>query len=143
MSKKTTSLNDLAEFDRQATDFLISSGFLKDGKFTDKKDTKFSLAVKSVLKQYAKHYKTAQEDIDVINIQNALECEKTKELLRDEKGGYKYSKDGMLSRNKEMRELFSKQIEIDQRIVESASCPALNEHQVDAFSGYVIKEVKA
>lgn len=136
--EKTTNLFELEKFDIAATSYLVSNEFLEKGAYTKKEPTKIVASIKFVLKQYAEKYRSHKEEIDIINISNSLEDVATKEILRDAQGRFKYSKEGMLKRNEEIKALFSKETTIKPRIVEGFDTSDLSEEQIEAFTGFVI-----
>lgn len=104
------------------------------------KNTKFAYAVdkftKSSLKKPLEEY---NEEIAMARVQNALEDEKTKQLILNEKGDYTFSRDGDIAlRNatKEISERWAtKEIEVTPFIVET---PDLTEIQKELFKGIFI-----
>lgn len=135
--KKQTTLNQLAEFDQVASAYLSKNGFIEDLKYTTKVETKLTSAIKSIFKQYQKALKDIQSDIELININNCLDDPNTKEILKDEKGNFKYSKEGLINRKKEIKAIFDKKIDIHDRIIDSFPSN-LTEEEIEMFQGIVI-----
>lgn len=111
------------------------------------RDTKFGYAYKKFYeKNFHKLNKKLQEELQDVRIENALEDDKTKEILKDEESfrGYKYSKEGLKLVVKSEREILSKyeamEVEIEPYFCKKESLPELTEYQVELFKGCIIEE---
>jgi hydroxymethylpyrimidine pyrophosphatase-like HAD family hydrolase len=80
------------------------------------------LAIHGKLKKYYENY---EELLNEIRLENAM-TEENGALILDEKGGYKYNKDGQRKLYKEIKELLSK--EFDYQIIEIVNDKGLDEH---------------
>ena len=107
------------------------------------RDSKFGYNWKRVLD---KNYKPTNNDlndkIEDAKIDCCLTNEKTKEILYDEKGGYKFSKEGL----KDLREIHKKlvkeydlkEVEIIPFIVKKADLPELTEEEISILKGLIV-----
>lgn len=82
-----------------------------------------------------------KEAITISNINNALEDEKTKALITDEKGKYKYSKEGKIALLKEQKaiveEYYKKEIELTLYL--SPVKPEMTEEQYEVLKGVIVE----
>jgi len=86
------------------------------------KTQKKLLAIHSKLKKYYENY---EELLNDIRLENAM-TEDNGALILDEKGGYKYNKDGQRKMYKEIKELLSKEFSHD--LIEVLNTKGLEEH---------------
>ncbi|MEK6882279.1 MAG: hypothetical protein AABY22_21855 [Nanoarchaeota archaeon] len=109
------------------------------------RNTKFGYAYKRfVEKNYKPLFSELQEKVSIIRIDNALEDEKTKEILIDNNPlsrGYKYSREGLKKcieqENKIVKEYDVKEVDVEPFI--SSFVPKLTEEQEDTLKGFLIK----
>lgn len=81
-----------------------------------------------------------REKIDEINVKNCLAADDGKgEILRDERGQYKFSKDGMLKRNSEVSKLMRSEVEFDVHFASDVPTE-LSPTDRDNFLGFVIRD---
>jgi hydroxymethylpyrimidine pyrophosphatase-like HAD family hydrolase len=86
------------------------------------KTQKKLLAIHGKLK---KHYEVYEELLNDIRLENAM-TEDNGALILDEKGGYKYNKDGQRKMYKEIKELLNKEFNYEQ--IEVINTKGLEEH---------------
>jgi len=86
------------------------------------KTQKKLLAIHGKLK---KHYENYEELLNDIRLENAM-TEDNGALILDEKGGYKYNKDGQRKMYKEIKELLNKEFNYD--LIEVINTKGLEEH---------------
>jgi hypothetical protein len=86
------------------------------------KTQKKLLAIHGKLKKYYENY---EESLNDIRLENAM-TEDNGALILDEKGGYKYNKDGQRKMYKEIKELLSS--EFDYKKIEIVNPYLLEEH---------------
>jgi len=86
------------------------------------KTQKKLLAIHGKLK---KHYENYEELLNDIRLENAM-TEENGALILDEKGGYKYNKDGQRKMYKEIKELLNKEFNYEQ--IEVINTKGLEEH---------------
>jgi len=86
------------------------------------KTQKKLLAIHGKLK---KHYEVYEELLNDIRLENAM-TEENGALILDDKGGYKYNKDGQRKMYKEIKELLNKEFNYEQ--IEVINTKGLEEH---------------
>jgi hydroxymethylpyrimidine pyrophosphatase-like HAD family hydrolase len=86
------------------------------------KTQKKLLAIHGKLKKYYENY---EELLNDIRLENAM-TEDNGALILDEKGGYKYNKDGQRKMYKEIKELLNKEFNYEQ--IEVINTKGLEEH---------------
>jgi cellulose biosynthesis protein BcsQ len=86
------------------------------------KTQKKLLAIHGKLKKYYENY---EELLNDIRLENAM-TEENGALILDEKGGYKYNKDGQRKMYKEIKELLNKEIIIE--LIDVVNPSGLEEH---------------
>jgi hypothetical protein len=86
------------------------------------KTQKKLLAIHGKLKKYYENY---EELLNDIRLENAM-TEDNGALILDEKGGYKYNKDGQRKMYKEIKELLNKEIIIE--LIDVVNPSGLEEH---------------
>jgi hydroxymethylpyrimidine pyrophosphatase-like HAD family hydrolase len=86
------------------------------------KTQKKLLAIHGKLKKYYENY---EELLNDIRLENAM-TEDNGALILDEKGGYKYNKDGQRKMYKEIKELLNKEFNYD--LIEVINTKGLEEH---------------
>ena len=86
------------------------------------KTQKKLLAIHGKLKKYYENY---EELLNDIRLENAM-TEDNGALILDEKGGYKYNKDGQRKMYKEIKELLNKEFNYEQ--IEVLNTKGLEEH---------------
>lgn len=101
--------------------------------------TKLSYAVARMLKRCQKPIEDYNAKIEDIRLDNALEDEKTKAVLRDEAQQYKFSKEGLRKIIEEQRKLLDGEIEIEPYIATAIPDDLSDDARV-AFEGFVLEE---
>jgi hydroxymethylpyrimidine pyrophosphatase-like HAD family hydrolase len=86
------------------------------------KTQKKLLKIHGKLKEYYEEY---EEKLNDIRLENAM-TEENGALILDEKGGYKYNKDGQRKMYKEIKDLFNKEFNYD--LIEIINTKGLEEH---------------
>lgn len=86
--------------------------FARDYMKEHEKPTKFRYALERMEKRALKVHETYAEGIAEANIENAA-TDKDGAILTDEKGNFRYTKDGIRKRNQEHRALLEKAVEIE------------------------------
>jgi hypothetical protein len=86
------------------------------------KTQKKLLKIHGKLKEYYENY---EEKLNDIRLENAM-TEESGALILDEKGGYKYNKDGQRKMYKEIKELLNKEFNYEQ--IEVINTKGLEEH---------------
>lgn len=71
------------------------------------------------------------------SIQNA-EGKPTVVLLKDEKGGYRFTKEGEIAYKKQVKKLIASTVEIEPVIAERFDVSGLTELEIESFNGFVI-----
>ncbi len=71
-----------------------------------KDESKFAYAVKKVQKQCKARWESYAEQVEDIDIEHCAVDEKTGVILKDERGGLQFTKDGIKKRNVARRTLF-------------------------------------
>lgn len=122
-------------------DALVGQMYKADGTL---KDTKFGYAYKRFCdKYYLPFIEEFQNELADARIDNALEDEKTKAIIRDEKSprGYAYSKEGerkVMQQERQINEKWNKK-EINIEPFVSSHLPAtLTEEQRESLTGILI-----
>ena len=120
-------------------DTVVGGMFRKDQTL---KDTKFGYAFSRFYKKNIDpHIKEYREELQDLAVEHALEDKDTKALLVNEKGEYKYSKEGQKELTKAQRKLekefLSKEIEVEPYI--SMYTPELTETQQEILSGTLVE----
>lgn len=144
--KKVMTIKDAEALHVQANNYLLDNEFLKFNPikqgfdFTDKQHTKLSSGLKNIIKQIEKINVETIEEITELRWKNALSDDKTKALLFEPDGKtYKFSCEGMIKFNNEVKELKKKEIEIHTRIQEDIT---VDLEDYETFIGVVVPEVK-
>lgn len=121
-------------------DMVVAQLYKQDPKL---KDTKFGYAYKKFFqKNIEPTQKSINEEMEDIRIDNALEDEKTKAVILDEKSstGYAHSKEQWKNINKQIRELSekyeNKEIEVEPYI--SSYVPEMTDEQAELLTGIII-----
>lgn len=109
---------DVIKLNAEIGVYLKKEGFLDENGYTEKPKTKMLEACKNVLKQTDKIFEKYNEDLELIRIEFALEDEKTKAVLYDVNGNYKYTKENLKKLNVKIKELQKTEVEVHQRLVE-------------------------
>lgn len=100
--------------------------------------SKFNYALGRVLKRGVKLQAEYQERVEDINIDNCA-TDKDGVILRDDKGGFRFTKEGEKARNKARGELFRSSVEIEPH--HCAELPDdLTDSEREVFAGFVIKD---
>lgn len=105
------------------------------------KDSKFGYAYNRFHDKNVKPtQKKLEEEASDLFVEHALEDKETKALLKDEKGNYKYSKEGQLKLNIDQRKLIEKyetmEIEVEPYI--SSYSPAMSDEDFELLEGLVV-----
>ena len=119
-------------------DQLVASLFAKEPALVK---SRFGYAWKNFIKKnYDPLFQDFREEIEEARLQNALEDERTHELLLDAKGGFKFSREGMLNLTREVRKI---QKAYDAKVVEikpvlSPFKPKLEPEELEMLKGLVL-----
>lgn len=149
--KKSLTYNEIKKFDVLATEYLVNNGYyikqkkdsdgnITNGKFTDKENTKLTANIRNIIKQFNKHFELYQELKDDILRDNCSVDDKTKIILRDEKGGYKFTVEQEKNIIRQTKELDKQQVDVNVRITDGEWI--LSEDEIEIFNGIVIPEVE-
>jgi hypothetical protein len=104
------------------------------------KESKFRYAVNKVAKSCIPLLKTFEEQREEINIEHCS-TDKDGVILRDDKGGFRFTKDGLKARNKAVNALFRTPVEIEPYYAtEVPGEDVLSVDEYDAFVGFVVHE---
>lgn len=145
MEIKTT-YRKLKEFDTIATGYYIRKGFYdeKTKQFTEQKPTKLVANLKSIGKQCKKLFEEFSEKEMEINIDCCSVDEKTKVILKDEKGNFEFTKEGQKERTKKIKALWEEEVTIHDRITKGTPDDFwLTEEEAECFSEIVIEKVES
>lgn len=137
--KKAQSYKELQRFDNLATAYLKREGYFDENGWTKKEPTKLVSNIKNVLKQAGKLFEEYKEKVDDLSIDHCLVDEKTKAILREENGAYKFEKEELKKFNTAIRELANSKVDVHIRITEGDW--DLTDDEREVFSGIVIPEV--
>lgn len=102
-------------------------------------DNKLSYANKKVLKQLDKIQEEVDELIEEARI-NHCSVDDKGNVLRNDKGGYEFTKDGIRNLTKDLKKIKLMEFEIKPYIAQVIP-DDLTEEQIDAFVGIVITEL--
>lgn len=108
--------------------------------YKDDNDNKLSYAIKRVFK----HLDKVQSEIDELTEEARINNCSTDELgnvLRDDKGMYKFTKEGLKNLSKEIKKIRNMEFEVEPYFAPSEFVEFLNDEQKDAFAGFVIPEM--
>ena len=145
MAKVSKSYRDLLGLVQTLNILLGNEEFVKN-------ETKGVKKLQKVGEKMKSHLDTYNEKLEEIRLDNA-NTDKDGSLLLDEKGGYKYSKEGIKNLNKKVKELLDSEFEfyqftfskdgIDnyaflQGWVEGLECPELNQNTEEVEEAEVI-----
>lgn len=139
------SYNDLFDFIREGNKYLESEIAPANGagKAQFGRDTKFGYAISKVIKMNKKLQSEYQNDGQDIRIDFAMTDEKTKAVLLEANGGFKYTQDAMKLCNKKIMNLGFQEVEIQNYIVAKENVPAnLNDTQKEVFMDFVIEQAQ-
>ena len=100
---------------------------------------------KFVKKNLNSIFQEYNEGIESIRIENALCDEKTKELLFNEKGEYKFSKEGLKNfiaeKKSFVKQWEAKEFEVEPYIAKK-ELPDMNQEQKEILEGILIEKIK-
>jgi hypothetical protein len=122
-------------------DTIVASIYKKNPEL---KEGKFGYGYKRFYeKSYAPNLKKYQDELADIEIDNALEDEKTKAILyNNDKTNYLYSKEGLKKVRQQKDELFEKwnkeEVEIEPYIIKEEHLPELTKEQREELDGIII-----
>lgn len=108
-------------------------------------ENKICVALKNVIKkQVVKHFENYNEEVDILQLNNCATDEKTRVILKDEKGNRQFTVEGELKLKKESKLLLAQTVEMHQRIPEGIDdlIAKLTDEEKEYFSGIVIPEQK-
>jgi hypothetical protein len=100
--------------------------------------TKLSYAVARMLKRCQKPLEDYNGKIEDLRLDQALEDEKTKAVLRDEQQQYKFDKNGLKKVLEDQRALLNQEIEIEPYIATALPGDLSSDVRI-AFEGFVIE----
>lgn len=139
MGKIARTYRQLQEFDTIAANYLANNGYIADNAFTKKENTKFTASLRNVMKQINKHYELMNDELDTIRIQHAATDDKTKVLLKDEKGAYMFTPEKLVELKKAIKNFRETEVEIYDRLVPAEDVPKdLIEDEIEIFTNVVI-----
>lgn len=103
-------------------------------------DSKLRYAVNRTVKSATRLMTDYRDKVDEINIKHCLAADDGKgEILRDDRGQYKFTKEGMLKRNAEVSALVRSEVSFDVHF--ATDLPKdLSQADRDSFLGVVIRE---
>lgn len=104
------------------------------------KDSKFRYAVRKVFKAADALVARYQEELEELGIEHCLTDEK-QAILRDDHGGFKFTKDGQRKYLAGRRKLFESSVEIAPHIVVGNVPDNLTDVEREAFAGFVLPEL--
>jgi hypothetical protein len=105
----------------------------------DKVDGKFAYALKKVLGKALKSHEKYVELIEDINVEHAVEAEGKLQYRKDRPNELEFSREGMQSRLKEIRELSQQEATVDHHY--ATDIPTnLTEDEIEVFTGFVISD---
>lgn len=127
-------LEQLNEINNVVAELYQKDEHLKQGKFGYAYNKFYQKNTQVILDEL-------KEAITISNVNNALEDEKTKALITDEKGKYKYSKEGKIALLKEQKaiveEYYKKEIELTLYL--SPVKPEMTEEQYEVLKGVIVE----
>lgn len=103
-------------------------------------DSKLRYAINRTLKSATRIMTDYRDKVDEINIKHCLAADEGKgEILRDDRGQYKFTKEGMLKRNADVGALVRTEVPFEVHF--ATDLPKdLSQADQDSFSGIVIRE---
>lgn len=103
-------------------------------------ENKLRYAINRTLKSVGRVMQDYRDKVDEINIKHCLAADDGKgEILRDERGQYKFTKEGMLKRNAEVAKLTHTDVKLEVHFVTELP-KELSISDRDAFLGFVIRD---
>lgn len=115
------SYEEMFQLQVEANTFLFKEGFIDEkGEETKKQQPKIVPAVKNILKQIDKLIPDYNDGLDNLRLDNCVVNEKTKVVLKDEKGNYKFTVEGTKSLKKAVKEFRKEKVEIHQRLIQDS-----------------------
>lgn len=131
MEKIKRTYQEIGEFSEAARNYLAAH---------PADNTKFSYALNRTAKSANRVLTDYREKIDEINVKNCLAADDGKgEILRDDRGQYKFSKEGMLKRNVEVSKLMRSEVDLDVHFASDLP-KELSASDKDNFLGFVIRD---
>lgn len=117
----------------------VSAAYLEKNKETE---NKLCSAIKQFSKQLTKIFEEYNDERDTRQLNNCSVDEKTKVILKDDKGNRQFTVEGEKKLKGELRELINKQVECHSRIPEGIDelIVTLTDIEKETFSGIVIPE---
>ncbi len=104
-----------------------------------KDESKFAYAVKKVQKQCKARWESYAEQVEDIDIEHCAVDEKTGVILKDERGGLQFTKDGIKKRNVARRTLFLSDAGVMPFMGKNPPAD-LTDAEREAFAGFVLPE---
>lgn len=98
---------NLLELIENLNQSIVAKSYKKDG---DEKETKIVAKLRKVYEKVKPHHEDYEKQLEELRIDNASVDDKGV-LLKDEKGGYKFGKDGLKNLMKQTKELLEKEFE--------------------------------
>ena len=105
-----------------------------------KADSKFAYAVKKVHKQCKARWDSYSEQVEDIDIEHCAVDEKTGVILKDERAGLQFTKEGIKKRNAARRALFLSDAGVTPFLGKNPPAD-LTDAERDAFAGFVLPEL--
>lgn len=120
---------------REIVDFINLAAVWLNKK--DVKETKFIYALKKVNKRMMRLFEIYQEGIEDINVKHCA-VDGDGVIKRDDRGQYKFTRDGMQNRNDEIRKLSKESVEIEPYYSNEVPLD-LDEVDAETLEGFVIQ----
>lgn len=128
--KKT--YREVNEFSAVATAYTVQHA--------DSGNTKPKYGLTQMLKRLRGRIEDLQERLSDLNVEHAAVDDKGV-LLTDERGQFRYTKEGLLARNKAHRAVMNEEVEIEPYYI--TDFPDLTDAERDVFTGFVLRAEKS
>ena len=116
---------------------IVMGEYLK--KHVDK-ENKICASIKNFTKQLTQIFENYNDEKDTLQLNNCAVDEKTKVILKDEKGNRQFTVEGEIKLKGEIKELNKKEVEFHSRIAEGIEdlIAELTDEEKETFEGIVI-----
>lgn len=104
-------------------------------------ESKFKYALTKLSRKITKLQEKYREHVEERNIEHCA-TDKDGVILRDEQGQYKYTKDELIKRNREVTEFYKSQTQIEPHFVSEVPSD-LTSLEKEVFEGFVLKPEQA
>jgi|SRR5215831_13854646 len=123
---------------RELTDFINAAALWQGTeKNKDHQNGKFAYAVKKMVKRSNIARERYFEEVEDVNVKHCS-VDSDKNIIQTPQGQYRFTKDAMIERLKELRTLSEKTIDIDPFIA-TVVPDDLTPEEIEAFTDFVIK----